>query len=188
MLAGDFDFTLAAGSALTAAVSGAPVKVIYVHVAKSLYFLYAREGISDLKGLEGKRVGIDAIGGTQDLAVRQDMRLAGADDTKTIFLAMGYQNTPPSMIAGAIDAGVTTPPKEFQLIDRDQQQRGESYTGIPGIPMQDQMIQESMGPIIDRTMEHLGISGRMVMITRRALLDAVKDYKEKGAATGSTQT
>jgi NitT/TauT family transport system substrate-binding protein len=117
MLAGDFDFTLAAGSALTAAVSGAPVKVIYVHVAKSLYFLYAREGISDLKGLEGKRVGIDAIGGTQDLAVRQDMRLAGADDTKTIFLAMGYQNTPPSMIAGAIDAGVITPPKEFQLIN-----------------------------------------------------------------------
>jgi NitT/TauT family transport system substrate-binding protein len=117
MLAGDFDFTLAAGSALTAAVSGAPVKVIYVHVAKSLYFLYAHEGISNLKGLEGKRVGIDAIGGTQDLAVRQDMRLAGADDTKTIFLAMGYQNTPPSMIAGAIDAGVITPPKEFQLIN-----------------------------------------------------------------------
>jgi ABC-type nitrate/sulfonate/bicarbonate transport system substrate-binding protein len=74
MLAGDFDFTLAAGSAMTAAVSGAPVRVIYVHVAKSLYFLYAREGISDLKGLEGKRVGIDAIGGTQDLAVRQNMR------------------------------------------------------------------------------------------------------------------
>jgi len=117
MLAGDFDFTLAAGSALTAAVSGAPVRVIYVHVAKSLYFLYAREGISDLKGLEGKRVGIDAIGGTQDLAVRQNMRLAGADDAKTIFIAMGYQNTPPSMIAGAIDAGVITPPKEFQLIN-----------------------------------------------------------------------
>ena len=73
MLAGDFDFTLAAGSAMTAAVSGAPVRVIYVHVAKSLYFLYAREGISDLKGLEGKRVGIDAIGGTQ--AVKCDRGL-----------------------------------------------------------------------------------------------------------------
>jgi phthalate 4,5-dioxygenase len=66
------------------------------------------------------------------------------------------------------------------LIDRDQQQRGESYTGVPGIPMQDQMIQESMGPIIDRSLEHLGISDRMVMITRRALLDAVKEYKDKG--------
>jgi len=117
MLAGDFDFSLTAGSAMTAAVTGAPLKVIYVHVDKSLYFLYAREGITDLKGLEGKRVGIDAIGGTQDLAVREDMRLAGADDKKATFLAMGYQNTPPSMIAGAIDAGVITPPKEFQLIN-----------------------------------------------------------------------
>jgi phthalate 4,5-dioxygenase len=68
---------------------------------------------------------------------------------------------------------------EYQ-IDRDQQYSGESYTGIPGIPMQDQMVQESMGPIIDRSMEHLGISDRMVMITRRALLEAVRDYKDKG--------
>jgi NitT/TauT family transport system substrate-binding protein len=117
MLAGDFDFTLAAGSAMTAAVTGAPLKVIYVHVDRSLYFLYAHEGVADLKALEGKRVGIDAIGGTQDLAVRADMRLAGADDKKTTFLAMGYQNIPPSLIAGAIDAGVITPPKEFQLIN-----------------------------------------------------------------------
>ena len=29
-------------------------------------------------------------------------------------------------------------------------------------------------------MEHLGISDRMVMITRRALLEAVRDYKDKG--------
>lgn len=66
------------------------------------------------------------------------------------------------------------------LIDRGMQQRSESYTGVIGIPLQDQMIQESMGPIIDRTMEHLGSSDRMVMITRRALLDAINDYKESG--------
>jgi NitT/TauT family transport system substrate-binding protein len=117
MLAGDFDFSLTAGSGLTAAVSGAPIKIVYVHVAKSLYFLYARDGITDLKALEGKRVGIDAIGGTQDLIVRHALRAAGADDKKTIFIAMGFQNTPPSLIAGALDASVITPPKEFQLVN-----------------------------------------------------------------------
>ena len=66
------------------------------------------------------------------------------------------------------------------LIDRDMQQRGESYSGVIGIPLQDQMIQESMGPIVDRTLEHLGASDRMVMVTRRALLDAIRDYKESG--------
>ncbi len=66
------------------------------------------------------------------------------------------------------------------LIDRDMQQRGESFSGVPGIPLQDQMVQESMGVIVDRTLEHLGSSDRMVMITRKALLDAVRDYSEKG--------
>jgi len=66
------------------------------------------------------------------------------------------------------------------LIDRDMQRRGESYSGVPGIPLQDQLIQESMGRIVDRSFEHLGSSDRMVMITRRAMLDAVRDYTESG--------
>ena len=66
------------------------------------------------------------------------------------------------------------------MIDRGMQQRGESYSGVTGVPLQDQMIQESMGPIIDRTLEHLGSSDRMVMITRRAMLDAIRDYGESG--------
>jgi phthalate 4,5-dioxygenase oxygenase subunit len=66
------------------------------------------------------------------------------------------------------------------LIDRDAQKRGESYSGLVGIPLQDQMVQEGMGPIVDRTLEHLGSSDRMVMITRKAMLDAMRDYKEKG--------
>jgi NitT/TauT family transport system substrate-binding protein len=120
MLAGDFDLTLSAGSALTAAVSGAPIKVVYVHVAKPLYFLFAREGVADLKALEGLRVGIDAIGGTGDIAVRRAMMANGADPRKTTFLSMGFQNTPASLIAGAIDAAVLSPPTEFRLINSDK--------------------------------------------------------------------
>jgi phthalate 4,5-dioxygenase oxygenase subunit len=66
------------------------------------------------------------------------------------------------------------------LIDREAQRRGESYSGLVGIPLQDQMVQEGMGPIVDRTMEHLGASDRMVMITRKALLDALRDRREEG--------
>jgi len=65
-------------------------------------------------------------------------------------------------------------------LDRGMQRRGESYTGIVGIPLQDQAIQETMDPIIDRTQEHLASSDRMVMLTRRALLKAVRDYQETG--------
>ena len=37
-----------------------------------------------------------------------------------------------------------------------------------------------MDPIIDRTQEHLASSDRMVMLTRRVLLNAVKDYQKTG--------
>jgi hypothetical protein len=60
------------------------------------------------------------------------------------------------------------------------QRRRESYTGIVGIPLQDQAIQETMDPIIDRTQEHLASSDRMVMLTRRALLKAVREYEAIG--------
>jgi phenylpropionate dioxygenase-like ring-hydroxylating dioxygenase large terminal subunit len=65
-------------------------------------------------------------------------------------------------------------------LDRDMQMRGESYSGIVGIPLQDQAIQETMDPIIDRTQEHLASSDRMVMLTRRVLLKAVREYEETG--------
>jgi phenylpropionate dioxygenase-like ring-hydroxylating dioxygenase large terminal subunit len=65
-------------------------------------------------------------------------------------------------------------------LDREMQRRGDSYTGIVGIPLQDQAIQETMDPIIDRTKEHLASSDRMVMLTRRVLLKAARDYRDSG--------
>ena len=41
------------------------------------------------------------------------------------------------------------------LIDRELQASGKSYTGMKGLGIQDCAIQESMGPIADRTIEHL---------------------------------
>ena len=41
------------------------------------------------------------------------------------------------------------------LIDRQLQASGESFTGMRGLAIQDCAIQESMGPVADRTQEHL---------------------------------
>lgn len=68
-------------------------------------------------------------------------------------------------------------PRNDHLIARDVQ-RGASYTGIEGIPVQDQAITESMGPIVDRTMEHLGTSDRMITLTRRKLIRAAKALRD----------
>ena len=58
------------------------------------------------------------------------------------------------------------------LIDREAQ-RTISYTGIDGVFPQDSAVTESMGDISDRTLENLAPSDRMIVMTRRRLLDAV---------------
>ena len=53
-------------------------------------------------------------------------------------------------------------------LDREVQ-RTESYTGIDGINQQDRALQESMGPIVDRSKEHLGPADKAIGQTRRML-------------------
>jgi nitrite reductase/ring-hydroxylating ferredoxin subunit len=62
-------------------------------------------------------------------------------------------------------------------IDREFQASGDSYTGIKGLGVQDCGIQESMGPIADRTIEHLGVSDTAIIQIRKLLLQSLKDFR-----------
>jgi phthalate 4,5-dioxygenase len=66
------------------------------------------------------------------------------------------------------------------LIDREKQRTNWSFTGIDGIPVQDQAVTESMGEIYDRSEEHLGSSDAMVARTRARMLRAVKALRDEG--------
>lgn len=63
------------------------------------------------------------------------------------------------------------------LIDRAQQ-GAKSMTGIHGFAAQDQAIQESMGPIVDRSRERLGTSDTAIIAMRRLLLDEIRALAE----------
>src|SRR5207249_210122 len=71
------------------------------------------------------------------------------------------------------------------LIDRVAQASGGSFTGMRGLGIQDCAIQESMGPIADRTLEHLGISDTAIVKIRRLLLQALKDHAAGKPLPGS---
>lgn len=62
------------------------------------------------------------------------------------------------------------------LIDRALQASGKSYTGMQGFGTQDCGIQESMGPIADRTAEHLLACDAAIVKIRRLLLQTLKDH------------
>ena len=69
------------------------------------------------------------------------------------------------------------------LLDR-QVQRTETFTGIDGINTQDRAIQEGMGPIVDRSKEHLGPADKAIIQARRLLLQAVTAVEEGGTPRG----
>jgi phthalate 4,5-dioxygenase oxygenase subunit len=64
-------------------------------------------------------------------------------------------------------------------IDREIQ-RTKTFTGIPSIFLQDQAMTESMGPIVNRSIEHLGTSDGMLIQVRRRLLNAVVSLRDAG--------
>ena len=63
-------------------------------------------------------------------------------------------------------------------IDRTVQKE-KTMTGIVGINTQDFALQEGMGPIVDRSQEHLGTTDRAIIVLRQVLMEAL-DTLERG--------
>ncbi len=59
-------------------------------------------------------------------------------------------------------------------ISREAQEAGKSFSGITGVSMQDASVQESQGPIFDRTRENLVSTDNGIIIARRLLLQSVR--------------
>lgn len=59
------------------------------------------------------------------------------------------------------------------LVDRGAQRSG-SYSGIKGIPVQDQSVTITMGPVADRSREHLATSDAAIIAARRRLRDSAE--------------
>jgi phthalate 4,5-dioxygenase oxygenase subunit len=63
------------------------------------------------------------------------------------------------------------------LQDRVAMRERRSFTGIPANTNEDMAVQESMGPLYDRTREHLGASDAAVIWLRRRMLEAVQAFE-----------
>jgi nitrite reductase/ring-hydroxylating ferredoxin subunit len=70
------------------------------------------------------------------------------------------------------------------LIDRAKQKSGRHYNGVRGLAMQDASVQESMGPIADRTQENLVSTDNAIIMARQRLVKAARDVQNGGKAPG----
>ncbi len=119
-----------------------------------------------------------------------------ADDVTVSVFNFSYSADPaipmsPEFIA-ATEAGYGRAPSDLApdsrlkrnrandyLLDRELQ-RSASFTGIEGINTQDAAVQEGMGPIVDRSLEHLGSTDRAIIAMRRLLLEAIRTIEAGG--------
>ncbi len=73
------------------------------------------------------------------------------------------------------------------MIDR-QVQRTDTFTGILGVNTQDRAAQELMGPIVDRSREHLGPADKAIITARQLLQKGVNAVMDGGHAPGTQRS
>jgi len=73
------------------------------------------------------------------------------------------------------------------LMDRAAQKAGRTFSGVAGIAMQDASLQESMGPVVDRTKENLVGTDNGIIMARHRMLKAIKAM-EKGVMPPGVET
>jgi NitT/TauT family transport system substrate-binding protein len=106
LLAGDLHFSTSAGSALSAMLRGAEIKVVYTNIDRPGYQLWSGSSeIKSLKDLVGRKVGVTSRGDTQELSVRLLLRKHGINANSVAYIPVGFGGTRLAALqAGSVDA------------------------------------------------------------------------------------
>lgn len=110
LLSGQFHFSSSASSAVSAAVRGGPVKIIYTNLSRPTYSLVAiRPEITSAKDLVGKKIAINSFGDTGHLATLLYLKKMRVNPSSALFIAVGRNEVRfPALLSGAIDASPLT--------------------------------------------------------------------------------
>jgi NitT/TauT family transport system substrate-binding protein len=114
LTAGSVDFSLAIGSGTRAALTGVPIKGIFVLNDKPFYVLYGRPdlGVQRAQDLKGKKIAVTGIGSMTELAARATVSHFGMNPDKdvTILAIGGGANVWSAIQSGAVEAAILWPP------------------------------------------------------------------------------
>jgi NitT/TauT family transport system substrate-binding protein len=118
LIGGNVEFSSVPTAALTAATRGAPLRIIFSLFTRPMFWIYSRPDIRDIKALRGKKLGVDGIGGAQDLLVRELLRGQGVDPREVTTPTCGVQqNCYAALISGVLDATLVSFPLNFTAQD-----------------------------------------------------------------------
>jgi ABC-type nitrate/sulfonate/bicarbonate transport system substrate-binding protein len=118
LLGGSIDFATATGTAVSAAVSGADLRVVQAMSDTPSFDLIVHPSITSIQQLRGKKIGIAGIGGLTDILMRQLLLAHQIPPEQVTFLALGASDvTYVSLKAGVIDGTMLQIPQTFMAQD-----------------------------------------------------------------------
>lgn len=118
MLAGGVDFGTATGTAISAAVNGADVRVVFALTDKPSFDMIALPSIGSIQQLRGKKLGISAVGSLTEILARQILIAHKIPPEQVTFLPLGTSDvTYVALKTGAIDATMLQIPQNLLAVD-----------------------------------------------------------------------
>jgi len=111
MQRGDLQISGAGGSAVRAAVQGAPLRLVSFMTVRPTFYLYTLPELRTVGDLVGRRIGVSAVAGTQQYFTEMYARQQGLDPSQIVFASMGPnpRQSLAAMAAGALDGAVFDP-------------------------------------------------------------------------------
>jgi NitT/TauT family transport system substrate-binding protein len=110
LLSGQLHFSSSAGSALSAALRGGLVKIVYTNMSRPTYRLVSNKPeIKTLQDLVGKKIAINTFGDTGHLATLLLLKKYGLDPKSFLFIAVRNEARFPAFVSGSVDAAPLTP-------------------------------------------------------------------------------
>ena len=181
LISGDIDYLLAWGSALRAAVTGAPIKAVVGIAGRPLHVLIARPENKTPKDLKGKIIGVDSVAGTVDYLSRVAVRHFGFEPEKDVkIIVTGESPTRLAALhAGSIDA--TAIDVAFAVKAEDEGFRRLVYLGdlielpLSGIAVMDQKLQTQREQV-KRTVRATVRGTRYLKQNRNEMVQMLSDY------------
>lgn len=136
LLGNSVEFGTATGTAVSAAVNGADVRVVLAVADKPSFDLISQPSITSIEQLRGKKIGVSAIGSLVEILGRRILLAHGVRPEQVTFLGLGPSYvTYVALKAGTIDATLLQIPLNFTALDdgfRKLAYAGDTFRSVQG--------------------------------------------------------
>lgn len=185
LLAGGIDFGTATGTGISAAVSGADVRLILALTDRPSFDLITVPTITSVQQLRGKKLGISGIGALAEILARQILVANHVPPDQVTFLPLGTSDvTYVALKAGAIDATMLQIPQKFFAVDegfRNLAAGADVYRAVMGGLTTTKTILTDRPELVSKTIRATVRAIRLIRNDKKYAIEFIKGpYLELG--------